>query len=371
MRALFLAALLALVAPAVARAADGATIVARDLPGRRRAHDRGRVGAVRLRPGRVPLAGRRQRALPHPCRRRSLELVAAGGARGRGPARPGQPGDDDPQGLAARQSLLGRCVRPRGVPRGGRCAQAARLVRVEPGRAGVAPGAVHDRYAPDRAATGVGGERGDHPRRPAVRALGCVCGRPSHGRLERLHPEPVRRDRARDRAVPRPRKRLERHRLQLPRRQIRPGLRRPCRRDRAQRDRCARGGVQYRLHRRCRDRQLLCDEDLPCCVARARRPAGVAPRRRPRRPAEHADMEIGRKPRVPGRQGGEAAGDLRASRHRTDQLPRRRPVLEAARHRAGGRAHRAAQAVRAPGGGRSRRHRSGSPPGSPPPPPGR
>ena len=53
-----------------------------------------------------------------------------------------------------------------------------------------------------------------------------------------------------DPAVPRQGKRLERHRLQLPRRPLRPGVRRPLRRDRAQRGRRPRRGVQHRVGRR-------------------------------------------------------------------------------------------------------------------------
>ena len=59
-----------------------------------------------------------------------------------------------------------------------------------------------------------------------------------------------------DRALPRARERLERHRLQLSRRPLRPGLRGPGRRDRQERDRRARGGVQHRFGRGRRDRQL-------------------------------------------------------------------------------------------------------------------
>ena len=67
----------------------------------------------------------------------------------------------------------------------------------------------------------------------------------------------VGRDRSRHRALPRAGKRLERHRLQLSRRPIRPGVRGPCRRNRQERDRRARRGLQHRLGRRRRDRELL------------------------------------------------------------------------------------------------------------------
>ena len=63
-------------------------------------------------------------------------------------------------------------------------------------------------------------------------------------------------DRARDRGLPREGKRLGRHRLQLPRRRVRPGVRRTLGRHRAQRRRRTLGRVQQG-HRRCvDDRQL-------------------------------------------------------------------------------------------------------------------
>ena len=73
--------------------------------------------------------------------------------------------------------------------------------------------------------------------------------RPPHGRLELLLEGPVGLDRAGDRALPRAGQRLERHRLQLPRRQVRPDLRRPLRRDHAAGDRRPRAGLQQRLGR--------------------------------------------------------------------------------------------------------------------------
>ena len=84
---------------------------------------------------------------------------------------------------------------------------------------------------------------------PALRVGGAVRRRPSHRRLELVHRFAVGGDRARHRGLPRARERLERHRLQLSRRQVRPGVRRPVRRCRAQRDRCARRGLQHRLGR--------------------------------------------------------------------------------------------------------------------------
>src|SRR5207249_4022129 len=63
-------------------------------------------------------------------------------------------------------------------------------------------------------------------------------------------------DRPWDRGLPREGKRLERHRLQLPGRPLRHGLRGPWRRDDAQRDRCPRPRLQHGHGRRLVDRQL-------------------------------------------------------------------------------------------------------------------
>ena len=68
-----------------------------------------------------------------------------------------------------------------------------------------------------------------------------------------VHEGAVGGDRPRDPGLPRTRKRLGRHRLQLPRRQVRPGLRRPFRRCRAQRRsaRTRRGSTPARSASRC------------------------------------------------------------------------------------------------------------------------
>ena len=115
--------------------------------------------------------------------------------------------------------------------------------------------------AADRAAPVVEGRRGDPPEGAALREGRSLCGRPPHGRLERLLARRLGGDRQGDRAVPRARQRLERHRLQLPGRQVRPDLRGPLRRGRSQRDRRARRGLQHRFGRDRRDRQLRCDDD--------------------------------------------------------------------------------------------------------------
>ena len=84
--------------------------------------------------------------------------------------------------------------------------------------------------------------------------------RPPHGRHERLRAFRQRRHRARHRALSPRHQRLERHRLQLPRRQVRPGLRRPCGRDRVGRGGRPGAGLQRAVDRhrvpRARSRPL-------------------------------------------------------------------------------------------------------------------
>ena len=168
MRALFLAALLATRRPGGREGRGRGDDRGAGPAGRRSAHDRGRVGAVRLRPGRVPLAGRRQRWLFR------THAVAGRWSSWRPVAPeaedlpdPGS-GRRDPQGLAARQ--------PYWVGASDRVAYRVvgdvRRLRVwyvwsPVERASLRAPSMTG--APDRAATGVGGERGDHPRDAAVR----------------------------------------------------------------------------------------------------------------------------------------------------------------------------------------------------------
>ena len=158
--------LLLLAAPGAAWAAD-ATIVSQDLPIGVVA-DAGRRGrAAALRPGRRS-TGR--------ARARSSSGRAAQAGRWSGWQRAAPEDEDLPDpgsrrgaraaGLAARQPVLGRPVRPDRVAAHRRRSPAARLVRLEPGRphAPVAP-RLDGRLAADHAALGVERERGD-PRAP-------------------------------------------------------------------------------------------------------------------------------------------------------------------------------------------------------------
>ena len=324
-------------------------------PDRRLADDGRRCRAAALRSRRPALAGNRHRPVPDAERRRPLERLAARRARGRGPARPSHPRDAGACRLASRQPVLGRALRPARLAHPRRRAPAARLVRLEPHGALDPSRRLHGGLAEDRHPRGVACERRDPARRPALRRPRVLRRRPPHGGLELVHGCAVARDRPRDPALPREGQRLERHRLQLSRRQVRPGVRGPDRRHRPQRRRRARRGVQLRVDRRCHDRQLRRDVDHSGRAARARVAARLASRRRARRPALARQLVVRRQPEVPARHAREAARDLGPPRHRVHELPRDAAVREAAEHRRAGRGDRPAEALRPDGQGLARR----------------
>ena len=164
-----------------------------------------------------------------------------------------------------------------------------------------------------RAGTRTSGSAGAQAR---LRGRGALRGRPPHGRLELVHAGPVGRDRPRHRALPRARERLERHRLQLPRRQVRPGLRGPLRAGSTGTSIGAHAqGFNTRLVRRRADRQLRHGLDHARRAGRARQAPRLAARRRARRPALDLQLALRREPEVPGRAHGHAAHDLRPPRH--------------------------------------------------------
>ena len=132
-------------------------------------------------------------------------------------------------------------------------------------------------------------------------------------------------DRARDRDLPREGERLERHRLQLPDRPLRHGLRGPRRRDRPERDRRARRGLQHRLGRRRADRHV----QLAPAPTAAQRQA-LVDLLAWRLDVAHVDplsivatTSLGN-PRFRARRAGHAARDLRPPRHVLHRLPRHR-----------------------------------------------
>ena len=191
MRALLLAALLVLVAPARREGRGRGDDRVAGPAGRRRAHD----GAARRRRPSSTWSASTGRA-PAGCS--SAPTAVAGRWSSWRPVAPEAEDLPDPgsretrirSGLAARQPVLGRRRPTASAYRaGGRRAPAARLVRLEPGRAGAAPDDVSMTGSPQivpRRAWGANEEitRGA----AAVRARGLVRGRPPHGRLERLHP---------------------------------------------------------------------------------------------------------------------------------------------------------------------------------------
>ena len=181
------------------------------------------------------------------------------------------------------------------------------------------------RPAGDRHAGGMARRRVDPPgrSRPTRRpSRWCSCTTPiPRPRCAVLGLGP---DRARHLRLPRAHERLERHRLQLPRRQVRHGLRGPLRRHDEARDRGADEGVQHglRRHRDHRDVQL--------------RPPPAGRRRGARAPDRLAARRRARRPRAPRRDGviGEPALPRRPARRHERRL---RATATATRRRARGR----------------------------------
>ena len=262
--------------------------------------------------------------LPDTLGRGPLERLAAarsGGARtSRTPARPSA----RTRRLAARQPARGSApsdrieYRPRGRVRGcGRTSSRARPPRSrrERSRSPAAPAIVLARPAWRR-------QRVDPARaRRVTRPTSALRDRPPHGRRERLHGGRVGGDRARDPDLPREGERLERHRLQLPRRQVRPGVRGPLRRHRPERRRRARGGVQHRLGRRRGARRATARSPPTARRSRRWQAARLAARPRARRPA----VDVARTPRAATRASRRRAG-LRCARSPATATPASRPA---------------------------------------------
>ena len=207
----------------------------------------------------------------------------------------------------------------------------ARLLRAEPRQDG-APARRLDRgLAADPLPRELGRERANPPRPAEVRRHGPVRGRPPHRGLELVHAGSVGLDRQGHPALPRARKRLGRHRLQLPRRQVRPDLRRPIRRSRPERRRRACPGLQHGLVGDRADR----DVRRQCAFGRGPQRAGsphcLATRRRARRSALEIQLALDRQPALPGRPQPHAAHDLRPPRHGLHDLSRKPALRRAAR----------------------------------------
>ena len=219
-----------------------------------------RAGSLRLarpvRPRGRPLARERLGALQRSLGRRPVGPVARRGRGGGRPARRGGPRGRRDEGLAGRQPHVGRPLERDPLPHRGPRHGSPRGVRPQPGAEDPAPRSRRGRLAADRAAQRLGGGRVDPPGRALVRAGHQVRERAPHGRHERLLALAGGGDHAGDPDLPRRVERLERHRLQLPRRPLRHGLRGALRRHRPERCRSARPGLQHGRGGRRRDGHL-------------------------------------------------------------------------------------------------------------------
>ena len=198
--------------------------------------------------------------------------------------------------------MVGRPVRPDRVPPSRQGDEAARVLRLEPDLR-ASPAVRSRRPARPRSSRGAAGTRTRRSGAPALRS------RPPCGSRSCTTPPA----RTATRAAQSPAivraiqlyhvqgKRLERHRLQLPRRPLRPGLRGPLRRDRAERGRRPRRGVQHRLGRRRAARRVQLARGRAEGARRSRGPARVAARHRARRPRDDALLHLGRQRSFPGR----------------------------------------------------------------------
>ena len=265
--------------------------------GRRRARDRG--------------AG--------PPQPRRLEPLAAA----RRPRRP-QPG---PRLARARRGLLrpalGGLRRRRPVPPQPACRGAAAPLRER--RPLRAPAAAHrpGARARLRQPLRVGRESVQATREAALRQRQ-GGDRPPHGLAERLHPRRRAGDRARDLPLPPQLQRLERHRLQRARRQVRRPLRGPRRRPRPRRRRRPGAGLQLgdgrdRQHRGPHDPGAHARDarrDRALRTLEARRPPPTAHRQR------HPDERGRTREPLRRRRQGARPARARAPRHGPDRLPR-------------------------------------------------
>ena len=302
-----------------------------------------------LRPRRTALARRGHGAVPGSLDERPLECLGGCGAGGGGRSRRRHRRARPRRRVATRQSVVGRVVRSDRVSGARPCHAPAGLVRLQSSGRRPCAHTASGRRARDRAARRLEGGREDPACRAFLRSESSHRDRPSHRGRQRLHRRPGACDRPGDPALPREGERLERHRLQLPRRSLRHPLRGPLRRGRAQRRRGARGGLQHGLRRGGPARRVQLaggrgeGAQLTCRAAR------LAPRRRTRRPGDDAVVHLGRQRPLRRRTARVPPDHLRASRHRLHRLPRHRALQPAQRDRRRGRPDRAAQALRADG----------------------
>ncbi len=205
--------------------------------------------------------------------------------------------------------------------------------------------------AVDHPSCGLGCRRVDRPGCAGDRHAAPVRDRPSHRRLEQLFGRRVGRDRPRDPALSRGRKRLGRHRLQLPRRQVRPRVRRPGRRDHPERGRSPCGWLQHRQRGGRGHRDLRVHVPL----RRGEKSAPEAPRLASRRGPRLSPRPLGRGVRrelpLSRRRVRPAPSGLGSSRHEPHELSGQQDLRPPQVDRAAGDAHRPAEALE-PGGRR-------------------
>ena len=249
--------------------------------------------------------------------------------------------------VAARQPVVGRPVGPDRVPAPRQGDAAARVLRLEPARRRA--GRTLQKAGAPAIVPRSGWNADESIRRaaPSFAPVAAARARPPHRRRERLLA-------AQSPAIVRAielyhvqGKRLERHRLQLPRRPLRPGLRGPLRRDRAERRRRARGGVQHRLGRRraCSASTARCAvaQKARDALARCSRGGSTSRTSTPRRrsPSSRAATPASRPAARLSPHG------LRAPRHRLHRLPGEQPSTAFSTTRGRRRAARPAEALRA------------------------
>ena len=288
---------------------------ARGLRGRRAQRRPARRRRLRARRPARPAGGRRRHRCAYAPRRPVVGAVGAAerasDARARRPRasacqRPALDGSLR-RASAARLAPPAPSAAHRGRERQPGRARAGRRARRRGRRRGAAR-----RAAADRPARAVGRRRRHPARTSGVRdRRGRV--RPSHREPEHLRPRRFGRDRPRDSQVPPGHQGLERHRLQLRRRPLRPDLRGACGRHRPARDRGPHAGLQRAL-----DGHL--DHRLVHGRAGARRGA------RRRRPADRLEAAVARRA---GHRN--ARPDLR--RRRREPLPLRHAGLAPAHQR--------------------------------------
>ena len=162
-----------------------------------------------------------------------------------------------PARLDGRQPMVGTRLDATGGAHRWHGGASARLVRAQPVRAHPAAHGGDGGLAEDRAEKRLERQREDRAERAALCARAALRPRSPYGRLQLVPARGIRGDRSRHRALSREGQRLERHRLQLSRRPLRPGLRGAGRRDAAQRHRRSRCRLQHRVRRRRRPRDVL------------------------------------------------------------------------------------------------------------------